>query len=66
MEFTIKEIYKEIPDVEPNEIKQATLTEQPTSPETEFISVIKYSDKNNGNIYQTLIEDLEEKFILQQ
>lgn len=56
-----KEIYKEIPDVEPNEIKQATLTEQPTSPETEFISVIKYSDKNNGNIYQTLIEDLEEK-----
>lgn len=56
-----KEIYKEIPDIEPNDIKQATLTEQPSSPETELISVIKYSDKTNGNIYQTLIEDLEEK-----
>ncbi len=56
-----KEIYTEVPDIEPNDIKQASLVENPTSPNTEFISVLKYSNKNNGNIYQTLIKDLEEK-----
>ncbi len=56
-----KEVYTEIPDVEPNQIQQATIQETPSTPNTEIISVLKYADKENGNIYQTYISNFEEK-----
>ncbi len=56
-----KEIYTEIPDIEPNQIQQASISESPITPNTEFISILRYTNKENGNIYQTFISNLEEK-----
>lgn len=51
-----KEIYTEVPDVNPNEVD---LGEKPKAeaPKTEFISVLRYADKKNGNIYEKEINN---------
>lgn len=55
-----KERYVVVPDVDVN-----TITEEnkntPVAPNTEIVSVLKYADKTTGNIYQTFVDEIEER-----
>jgi hypothetical protein len=57
-----KEIYIEVPDLLPEEVdfNEGNQT-QVEEPKTEFISVIRYADKSNGNIYENQINKREER-----
>jgi hypothetical protein len=54
-----KERFVEIPDVLPTETTEEN--NNTTPPEVEYISVIKYADKVNGNIYQTFSDKIDER-----
>lgn len=57
-----KEIYTEIPDLNPDEVDfNEGISNQVEAPKTEFISVLRYADKNNGNIYENQINEFEER-----
>jgi len=55
-----KERYVVVPEVAVNEGAEDNKV-TPTAPQTEFVPVLKYADKTNGNIYQTLVENIEER-----
>jgi len=55
-----KERYVIVPDVKPN-TEEETPKVIPTAPQTEFVPILKYADKVTGNIYQTLVEKIEER-----
>ncbi|MES2023457.1 MAG: hypothetical protein V4439_02125 [Patescibacteria group bacterium] len=67
--FTVfqKERFKEIPPVIPVETTPAPTTTKskatvrPTAPQTEFVPSVRYVAKNDGNIYQTFAEKIEER-----
>lgn len=54
-----KERYVVVPDVDPNETEENK--NKPTEPQTEFVPILKYANKINGNIYQTLVEKIDER-----
>lgn len=57
-----KEIYIEVPDVNRNEIiEEDPNIVKPEAPETTFISFVKYSDKETGNIYQSVSDRPDER-----
>ncbi|MBP9802718.1 MAG: hypothetical protein KBD14_00185 [Candidatus Pacebacteria bacterium] len=57
-----KEVYIEVPDLLPEEVDFNEGNQNQTeAPKTEFISVIRYADKRNGNIYENQINKTEER-----
>lgn len=67
-----KEIFKELPPVEPAPVTPAIETTttkntkvkkevKPIAPATEFVNTLRYVEKETGNIYQTDIEQIAER-----
>lgn len=54
-----KERYVVVPETNGEVVEGEKVT--PTAPQTEFVPILKYADKTNGNIYQTLVENIEER-----
>lgn len=57
-----KEVYIEVPDLKPEEKEELNgVNKKIEEPKTEFISVLKYTDKLTGNVYQNELRKLEER-----
>lgn len=56
----VPEVVKEIPE-EGQEGAEETKTLPPVAPETEFIPILRYVDMATGNIYQTFLDQIDER-----
>ncbi len=56
-----KERYISVPDINPEEVITEGENVAPSAPETEIVSVVKYASKENGNIFQTFADLIDER-----